>query len=202
MSDRLRQVRRKLSRHEYAPYQATRVLHDGDGYRVLLVPCAKGIVIVANHWYSREQDQTWFYPWDQTANMEYAYFGEQTVKFLKKINPTLGGAGANAPPPDAEFERAYPALWEYLTVTSWGKDQPRKTSTVTFFCDDGAWKCSLNDRDQGYGLFATAATWEECLGTIEELLTAPGGTPWRKNRDWTPQAAAEAPKPGPRKRGR
>lgn len=202
MTDRLRPVRRRLSPREYAPCQATRVLHDGDGYRVLLVPTPKGIVIVSNHWYSRSLDQTRFYAWDQLRNMDHAYFGGDTVKFLRKISGGPDGRGHQAPPPDPEFEKAYPALWEYLTVTQWAKDQPRKTSTITFFVDDGAWKASLNDRDQGYNLYGTGATWEECLNTLEELLAAPGGTPWRKSREWSPPAAADVPRSGPKKRSR
>ena len=202
MSDRLRLPRREVLRRNYAPEWAWRVLHDREGYRVLAIPCPKGVCLVGNLWCSRIADLTWYYPWGQYLNFGDGHFGGEIVKFLRKVSLGAAGHGVVAPPPDPEFEAAYPALWEYLTVTSWGKDQPRRTSTITLFSDDGAWKVSLNDRDQGYGLFATGSTLENALETLEELLTAPAGPPWRKNREWRPEVAVESPKPIPRKRRR
>ena len=202
MTDRLRLPRREVLRRAYSPEWAWRTIHDGEGYRVLAIPCRNGVCLVGNHWYSRIADLTWYYPWEQYLNFGTGQFGVEIVKFLKKIAAGAGGKGASSPPSDPEFEKAYPALWEYLTVTSWGKDQPRKTSTITLFADDGTWKVSLNDRDQGYGLFATGATFGDALNTLEELLTAPAGTPWRKNREWKPEVGTEPSTPVLKKRGR
>ncbi len=116
------------------------------------------------------------------------------MKFVKRIVDAASGAGPTRRPPDADFETLRPALFEYLTATTWEDGTERKTSTVTFFSDDGCWKCSLNERESGHCLFGTGSTLDQCLDTLESLLESEAGAPWRKSRQQSP-----TPQKGPKK---
>jgi len=104
-------------------------------------------------------------------------------KFLRRASEASTGAGNTRAAADEQFEGTYPHLFAQLTVLEWGKGKPRQTSTVTLFTDEGTWKASLNNRDEGLTLFGTGESFDQALAVLEEQLAAPAGPPWRKARD-------------------
>lgn len=77
-----------------------------------------------------------------------------------------------------------PDLTDFLTSEAWPDDQgTRVTGTVLIFCEDGAWKACLNDRDAGLRSFVTARTALGLLEAVEARLSDPGGSEWRPPRD-------------------
>jgi len=75
----------------------------------------------------------------------------------------------------------HPALWEFLTLTEHESGVPRATSTLTLFVDEGRLKAVLRDRDASQALFATGATVEALLGSLEAMLADPLAD-WRPDR--------------------
>lgn len=72
-----------------------------------------------------------------------------------------------------------PVLAQFLTEKLWDDGTPRQTSTLTLFCEDGTIKGSLNDRDTGRVLWASARDLGGLLDVMEELLNVEN-TPWRE----------------------
>ena len=72
-----------------------------------------------------------------------------------------------------------PVLAQFLTEKFWEDGTARQTSTLTLFCEDGTIKGSLNDRDTGRVLWASARDLGSLLDVMEELLNVEN-TPWRE----------------------
>lgn len=70
---------------------------------------------------------------------------------------------------DLEFEVAYPALWEYLTLDE-VDGRPRSRSTLTLFVEDNSWKVCCADRDLDRVLFRSATAYAGLLAAVEEAL--------------------------------
>jgi len=102
--------------------------------------------------------------------------------------PKPGELTARNDPPfvDGPFQRMYPTLHEMLTAIQYEDNQPRTTSTLLVFCENGVLRMCLNDRDNSRSAFFTAETVEDCLQGINDALTA-GRVDWRmKNNFKTP----------------
>lgn len=90
---------------------------------------------------------------------------------LKRPVPGQMCGPADKPFSDRSFESEFPTLHEYLTVTSWGDRQPRTTSTLLLFVDNGALKCCINDRDNNRSAFVNDTTFAGLLALLESKLT-------------------------------
>jgi len=90
--------------------------------------------------------------------------------FVKRARETLKKNGQANYPDDAGFSEQYPALWDFMTTDRWDDGKARQRSTLTIFCEGGAFKASLNDRDGKCSGFTTAATFSDVLGALEEAL--------------------------------
>lgn len=91
--------------------------------------------------------------------------------------PRGGGPGLVV----SSWGEEHPALWEYLTLAEHVTGQPRVTSTLTLFVDEGRLKAVLRDRDASQALFATGPTVEELLLAMEGMLTD-ALADWRPDR--------------------
>jgi len=85
---------------------------------------------------------------------------------------------------DEKFEKAYPAVFEFLTSTNYSDGEVRQPSVVTVFAEDGAFKLCLSERDRGLTLWATAATFQDAFKSLEQRLTS-DRPDWRKSRPKT-----------------
>ena len=87
--------------------------------------------------------------------------------------PTPGSQYGPTDPPweDNEFSTNYPTIFEYLTLNSWGPGQPRSTSTIMLFVDNGVLKLCINDRDNQRSAFFTGTTLSAALVACENALS-------------------------------
>jgi hypothetical protein len=90
-----------------------------------------------------------------------------------------GGGGSVASP--GTLLKAYPALLEFLSLSSWEDGSPRRPGTIRLLTEDGRWKCSLNDPENKRYAFMSGTTPEELLAGAEKHLR--GDTvEWRPDR--------------------
>jgi hypothetical protein len=101
------------------------------------------------------------------------------MSFLRKQvgQDASGGQGSFV---DADFQKGYPALTEYLTVPQYPDGSPRALATLTLFREDGLWKACLNEKDQGLVLFVAEGRFNVLLEALE-LLLQEEHPPWRKS---------------------
>lgn len=92
---------------------------------------------------------------------------------------------------DSLFMETYPTLFQHLTQTEWGPKQPRATSTLTMYVDDGALICVVNDRDSNRSAFFSAETLTDLLDVVEIGLRE--DTAEWKNKKWQKPTGAETP---------
>lgn len=84
---------------------------------------------------------------------------------------------------DPAFEKAYPALHEYLTLAKWDDGKPRETATLLFFCEDGWWKIMVKDRANARLAFFSGCTWAETLELVDKALEC-DNVEWRADKQW------------------
>lgn len=77
------------------------------------------------------------------------------------------------------FAKSCPHLWEFLAVGTFDDGSARKLGTLTVFVDGEGVKGCLNDREQGLSAFATAASLDGLLATLEKGL-AEDRLDWRR----------------------
>jgi len=84
---------------------------------------------------------------------------------------------------DAEFAATYPSIYDHLTCVFWDDDpkQPRVTSTLLVFAQDGCFKANLRDRANGKCCWVAAPSFSELLGALEREL-GDGTAVWRLDR--------------------
>jgi hypothetical protein len=75
----------------------------------------------------------------------------------------------------------FPALLEELTLTEWGPDEPRTTSTLLLFGEEGLLKACLHDRDSGKQAFVTGVSLSAVLASVEQGLRMED-LDWRNKR--------------------
>lgn len=96
----------------------------------------------------------------------------EMAKFVKQVIASAEGKKLAAEPKDQDFKQAYPALFEYLTLRSWGPGKARETATLTVFCDGDTWKVSVNDRANHRTVFVSGDTFKATLEAVEAGLQA------------------------------
>jgi hypothetical protein len=62
-----------------------------------------------------------------------------------------------------------------------GSGEPRETTTLTLFTDQGMLKAFVNDRDNKVSCCVTADSWTGLWAAVEKALTDPS-TDWRAKR--------------------
>jgi len=77
----------------------------------------------------------------------------------------------------------WPALLEFLSMTSWADGEPRRTGKVTLFTELGRWKATIVDDDAHRVAFLTASDPEELLSRIDDGI-AHDDLDWRPAKDW------------------
>lgn len=118
----------------------------------------------------------------QWMNTDERYREEIVMDYLdsvRNIGPQDGKG--SKPPEDEKFMKAHPVLWQFLCATTYSDGEVRQPSILTMFCEDGAVKLCLSERDRGMTLWATAATVQAAYKALEERLTAERPD-WRKSR--------------------
>lgn len=109
------------------------------------------------------------------------FFGSAEVaKFVQKVVAQAGNGQRRAPMRDADFEKKYPALWEYLTVTKFDDGTERQTSTLLVFSDGDEFRGCLNDRQEERSCWAVGVSFMGLIVALEERL-ASGTAEWRTN---------------------
>lgn len=112
---------------------------------------------------------------------------------LSKPAASPSGSNGSVQVQDLSFSTERPNLAEYLCAQAYGDGTPRKTATLTIFVDDGAFKASLNDRDNERSLFVSGSGFYDVLDVLEALLleddTKVG---WRRSKQ--PEARGKAGK--------
>ena len=84
---------------------------------------------------------------------------------------------------DPRIEKAYPALWDYLTTSTTSAGKVRRTTTVLVFVDEGSWKACVNDRDTGEVGFVSSDTAMGLLEALERTL-AGDAMEWRASKPY------------------
>lgn len=80
-----------------------------------------------------------------------------------------------------ELSKKFPTLWEFLTKTSWGKDDPRIPGTLFLMMQDGILKASVSDRDSCEVLWVSGQSLTELIEVVDAALNDPGAD-WRVDR--------------------
>jgi len=103
------------------------------------------------------------------------------AQFARRAAPSAASAAALPPESLGSFEKAHPALWEYLSLCEWEPGQPRETSALLLFCDEGLLKGMLNDRDGVRVCFVAGGSVSAVLKSLEKGLVA-NTLDWRPDR--------------------
>ena len=81
--------------------------------------------------------------------------------------------------PDGAWLKNYTMLSEMLTCEKYDDGSKRKTSTITAFVDQGAFKVCLNDRDMEQSLYRSGRSFGEALDALELALIEGKDDDWR-----------------------
>jgi len=68
------------------------------------------------------------------------------------------------------MSKTHPALWEYLTLSSWEDGSPRQTATLSIFWGPNGLQAALNDRDASMVAFVTGDDPTALLASLEHGL--------------------------------
>jgi len=129
-----------------------------------------GVWPVDVEWYQRQTWESW---------------QGVVMAFVKKV-AAADQKTAGVPSPEGDkWVRAYPALWEYLTLTEYEDKTTRVTSTLLVFIEEGVVKACLNDRDASRTLWVSGPSVPDTLKALDALLRAGEGE-WRSSKPWTP----------------
>jgi len=106
---------------------------------------------------------------------------ERGWDMLTRANQPVAKARGSQKAEDAAFQKKWPTLFDHLTQTTWDDGTARQTSTLLIFAADGMLKALLKDREAVMTLWASAATLETLLGTLERAARDPDAE-WRADR--------------------
>jgi len=104
---------------------------------------------------------------------------EKLVMALKRLSETKKVSAKGPAASDGDFLKSYPSLFEQLTSREFGKGEPRKTSSLSIFADNGAWKAFLNERNDAMSLCVSADSFTGVLDVLEAALGS-------SDPDWRP----------------
>jgi len=100
--------------------------------------------------------------------------------FLENHRKRTESGRASRATRDDHFAKEWPSLFEMMTVTAVGK-ATRLTATLNVFCEEGLFKCFLNDREFDQSVCLSHRTLLGVLGALEGGLLA-GDLPWRTQK--------------------
>lgn len=103
------------------------------------------------------------------------------------ISDALGSVGAGTadePVTDPAFQKAYPTLFGFLTVTE-EDGKPRTPSSLLIFTQEGQFKGLVTEKDANLQLWRSSPLFQDLLKSLEKAL-ASGNADWRRGRDQGP----------------
>lgn len=110
------------------------------------------------------------------------------MSFLSKKPPANAGK-TNTAVGDKDWQKRWPALWEYLTSPSYGPDgPPRKLATISLFLGTQGLTACCNDRDNARACFGTASTLLGALDALEGMVKS-DDTVWKEDKQQTGSSA-------------
>jgi hypothetical protein len=90
-------------------------------------------------------------------------------------------ASTSVVPGGGDWSKWWPNVVEFLCRSRWEDGASRETGTLMIFCEGGAWKAWLHDRDLEEGAFLSAQTPEELLQLCDEGIGS-GKLDWRPDK--------------------
>jgi len=145
-----------------------------------------GFHLFVVHRFSRQMLASAYYCSDDLLLFEQFYEGSFMAKFLGQVIAAKQAATGADVACDPDFERLYPAIWEFVSVTRVDDKTTRQTSTLMLFIDGKVWKACLHDRDTGMSLWAAAEGFCEVLEALEAMLKSPAPQ-WRQGGQRKPK---------------
>ena len=121
---------------------------------------------------------SWVIEGEDWEAMEAEIEGGLMSKFLKRLKEAVARPGNAPAATDAEWQKLYPAIVEYMTLVMDDDKQQRQTSTLLLFAEGRVWKACLGDRETELSLWASGESVAELLEALEAMLesSTPG---WR-----------------------
>jgi len=138
-------------------------------------------MVVIHRWTGRLLAQV-DYPWSTVRVLGGNALRNIFMDFFRRP-PTAGVpvmGGGDTPMPHPLAERA-PVLGHFLCSESWPDGEARQRSSLVIFCEDGAWKVCLSDKDSCTSLWAGSKCFDDLLEALEARLTD-DRVDWRKSR--------------------
>lgn len=162
----------------------------------VVVPCTGEFTVVARrerlywrYWLTdRRKQWLWFDLGSGFHDPDLMWredYREAVMSFIRKKIDRKVEREDSGKPIDTEFAEAYPALYEYMTATTF-EGKARQTSTLSMFVRGDRFVAILNDREEGYSLWAESEEQGRLLGLLEASLKLPD-PPWRRNLDSDPK---------------
>lgn len=99
----------------------------------------------------------------------------------KRSESSSSPAGTPAAQLPEQWVKKHPNLAAWMTETSWEDGSVRVPSSVLFFCEDGAVKGMLNDRDAQAVAFVSGSSVDDCWALLERGL-ASDRLDWRRSK--------------------
>lgn len=130
-----------------------------------------------------------------TGRMALARAEELANMALQRRKSISDGKSLGSRVKGCDLSKGYPTLWEFLTKTAWGKDEPRETGTLFLMLQDGLLKASLSDRDSDEVLWIAGQSLSDVLGAAEAALNDPGAD-WRVDRKAIERRASQGQRRG------
>lgn len=106
---------------------------------------------------------------------------------LKKPSANGSSGGSSSKPIcHGTILSAFPALLEFLTLSTWEDGSPRKPGTLLIFLDGGTWKACLKDKNGPRVCFVSCPDLDGLLLAVEQGLID-------DSLDWRPDRKASGP---------
>lgn len=110
----------------------------------------------------------------------------EVCEMLRKVTAEERAKRASVRPNDAELEKRYPTVWQYLVADSYPDGQVRQRSTIMLITEGDVVKLCLNDRDNNQSLWVTGSSLGATLKALEAAVTSEVA-PWRENKPYEPR---------------
>lgn len=82
---------------------------------------------------------------------------------------------------DSDMAKSYPCLFEMLTTDKWDTGEPRKTTTILLFMEEGLFKACVHDRALGLSGFMTGDSLAGLLMSVEVAIRS-NTMGWKANK--------------------
>lgn len=151
-----------------------------------LVPGKGSVYVLVLHRYTRFALAGKGLENDLFRALDLVYEEGFVSKFLSQVKAAQKAVAGEMAAVDPEFQRAYPAIWEFVSIFKQDDGTRRQTATLLAFVEAGYWKVCLGDRESGLSLWAAGETFQEALEALEACLQSPGPQ-WRQGAKRTPR---------------